>query len=127
MVTGCSMNSAAMRALAVGSMAHESARATELALSRLGDAMTPKHKQAVQAAGAAVVAAPLLRPEAASARGSDGKETGAFAADSYKKYQKGYPRNIAPIVSAAMLSQNAAALCGHNGNGFRESNCELRS
>ena len=73
------------------------------------------------------MAAPLLRPEAASARGSDGKETGAFAADSYKKYQKGYPRNIAPIVSAAMLSQNAAALCGHNGNGFRESNCELRS
>lgn len=55
-------------------------------------------RQAVQAAGAAVVAAPLLRPEAASARGSDGKETGAFAADAYSKYQKGYPRNIAPII-----------------------------
>lgn len=49
---------------------------------------------AALAAGVAVAA-----PQAASARGKDGKETGAFAADAYSKYQKGYPRNIAPVVS----------------------------
>ena len=55
---------------------------------------------AALAAGVAVAA-----PQAASARGNNGKETGAFAADAYSKYQKGYPRNIAPVVSAAHPAQ----------------------
>ena len=49
---------------------------------------------AALAAGVAVVA-----PQAASARGNDGRETGAFAGESYSKYQKGRPRNQAPVVS----------------------------
>ena len=40
---------------------------------------------AALAAGVAAVAA----PQAASARSTTGKETGAFAADAYSKYQKG--------------------------------------
>jgi hypothetical protein len=52
---------------------------------------------AALAAGVAVVA-----PQAASARSNQGKETGAFAADAYSKYQKGYPKNIAPVVSAVL-------------------------
>merc|ERR1719183_915724 len=48
---------------------------------------------AALAAGVAVVA-----PQAASARSNQGKETGAFAADAYSKYQKGYPKNIAPVI-----------------------------
>lgn len=54
---------------------------------------------AALAAGVAVVA-----PQAASARGANGKETGAFAADAYSKYQKGYPRNIAPVVRTEKTS-----------------------
>merc|ERR1719183_2910429 len=48
---------------------------------------------AALAAGVAVVA-----PQAASARGKDGKETSAFAGESYSKYQKGRPRNQAPVI-----------------------------
>jgi len=48
---------------------------------------------AALAAGVAVVA-----PQAASARGNDGRETGAFAGESYSKYQKGRPRNQAPVI-----------------------------
>ena len=53
---------------------------------------------AALAAGVAAVAA----PQAASARSTTGKETGAFSADAYSKYQKGYPRNIAPVVSSLL-------------------------
>lgn len=60
---------------------------------------------AALAAGVAVVV-----PQAASARGKDGKETGAFASGSYSKYQKGYPRNIAPVVSFTFLSVSSAAM-----------------
>jgi len=53
-------------------------------------------------AGAALAAgiAVIVAPQAASARDKNGKETGAFASDSYAKYQKGYPKNNAPIVSS---------------------------
>lgn len=51
------------------------------------------------AALAAGVAAAVVAPQAASARSATGKETGAFAPDSYSSYQKGRPRNLAPVVS----------------------------
>merc|ERR1719199_1051931 len=55
---------------------------------------------AALAAGVAVVA-----PQAASARGKDGKETSAFAGESYSKYQKGRPRNQAPVVRTSYCSR----------------------
>lgn len=56
-------------------------------------------RDAVAGAALAAGVAAVVAPQAAEARGSDGKETGAFAAESYSKYQKGRPRNQAPIVS----------------------------
>jgi len=56
---------------------------------------------AALAAGVAVVA-----PQAASARGKDGKETSAFSSEAYSKYQKGRPRNQAPVVSSCSVSKS---------------------
>eukprot|EP00277_Geminigera_cryophila_P047373 CAMPEP_0173086528 /NCGR_PEP_ID=MMETSP1102-20130122/22906_1 /TAXON_ID=49646 /ORGANISM="Geminigera sp., Strain Caron Lab Isolate" /LENGTH=84 /DNA_ID=CAMNT_0013967285 /DNA_START=119 /DNA_END=372 /DNA_ORIENTATION=+ len=69
-------------------------------------------------AGAALAAgiAVIVAPQAASARDKNGKETGAFASDSYSKYQKGYPKNNAPIVkfseSSDLTSSKQFAPCG---------------
>jgi hypothetical protein len=54
------------------------------------------------AALAAGVAAAVVAPQAASARSATGKETGAFSAEAYSKYQKGRPRNLAPVVSSLL-------------------------
>ena len=64
---------------------------------RSGVTMTAEVLRRAVVAGATLAAsASVEAPKLASARGADGKETGAFAAESYSQVSEGLPEESVP-------------------------------